>query len=180
MYYFTATQRKAMSLTVSIVNGIVLTIPPAYILERLFGITGLWMMLCADHYGTWIVIAAMIIVTIAKSNGRYRDIFLLDKADDLLSFSVRSDADVSEINSAVADKITDGNRVAEAVAELFAFVNEQAGNAENDIMIRREDGSYVIMLRNNGTEIDAGKFNGKRKSFEYSVVLGMNQIKEII
>ncbi len=180
MYYFTATQRKAMSLTISIVNGIVLTIPPAYILERLFGITGLWMMLCADHYGTWIVIAAMIIVTIAKSNGRYRDIFLLDNADELLSFSVKSDADVSEIKSAVTDKIADGNKVAEAVSELFAFVSEQDKNAENDIIISREDGAYVILLRSNGAEIDVSKFNGKCKSFEYSVVLGMNQIKEII
>ncbi len=180
MYYFTATQREAMSLTVSIVNGIVLTIPVAYILERFFGITGLWAMLCADHYGTWIVIAAMIIVTIAKSNGRYRDIFLLDSADELLSFSVKSDADASEIKSAVADKITDGNGVAETVSELFAFVSERDKSAENDIIISREDGEYVIMLRNNGAEIDESKFNGKCKSFEYSVVLGMNQIKEII
>lgn len=180
MYYFTATQREAMSLAVSIVNGIVLTIPAAYILERLFGITGLWVMLCVDHYGTWIVIAAMIMAAIAKSNGRYRDMFLLDNADELLSFSVKSDADVSEIKSAVADKITDGNMVAEAVAELFEFVSGYDRDAENDIIISRGDGAYVIMLRNSGAEIDAGKFNGKCKSFEYSVVLGMNQIKEII
>ena len=180
MYYFTATQRKAMSLTVSIVNGIVLTIPFAYILERLFGITGLWMTFCAAQYGTWIVIAAMIIVTITKSKGRYRDIFLLDKADDILSFSVKSDADVSEIKSAVADRITDGNEAAEAVSELFAFVSGNDRTAENDIRIKREDGAYVIMLRNNGAEIDKSKFSGKYKSFECSVVLGMNQIKETI
>ena len=180
MYYFTATQRKTMSLTVSIVNGIVLTIPFAYILERLFGITGLWVTFSAAQYGTWIVIAAMIIFTIAKSKGGYRDIFLLDSADELLSFSVRSDADVSEIKSAVADKITDGNKVAEAVSELFKFISDRDKSAENDIIIRREDGEYVIMLRNNGAEIDESKFNGKCKSFEHSVVLGMNQIKEII
>ena len=180
MYYFTATQRKAMSLTVSIVNGIVLTIPFAYILSRLFGITGLWITSCAAQYGTWIVIAAMIIITIAKSNGRYSDMFLLDKAGELLSFSVRSDADVSEIKSAVADKITDGDKAAEAVSELFAFVSGNDKSAENDIRIGREDGAYVIMLRNNGAEIDESKFSGKYKSFEYTVVLGMNQIKEII
>ena len=135
---------------------------------------------CAAQYGTWIVIAVMIILTIAKSNGRYNDIFLLDKADELLSFSVKSDADVSEIKSAVADKITDGNKIAEAVSELFAFVSKQDRSAENDIIIRHEGSSQVILLRNNGAEIDGSNFSGKYKSFEYSAVLGMNQIKEII
>ncbi len=169
-----------MSLTVSIVNGVVLTIPFAYILERLFGITGLWITSCAAQYGTWIVIATMIIITIAKSNGRYKDMFLLDKADELLSFSVRSDTDVSEIKSAVAEKFADRNKVAEAVSELLAFVSGNDKSAENDIRIGHEDGSYVIMLCNNGAEIDESKFVGKYKSFEHSVVLGMNQIKEII
>lgn len=180
MYYFTATQRNAMSLTVSIVNGVVLTIPFAYILGRLFGITGLWITSCAAQYGTWIVIAVMIIITIAKSNGRYKDMFLLDKPDDLLSFSVRSDADILKIKAAVADKLADGNKAAEAVSELLAFVSRNDKSAENDIRICREDGSYVIMLCNNGPEIDESKFIDKHKSFEYSVVLGMNQIKEII
>ena len=180
MYYFTATQRNAMSLTVSIVNGIVLTIPFAYILGRLFGITGLWITSCAAQYGTWIVIAIMIIITIAKSNGRYKDMFLLDKADELLSFSVRSDADVSEIKSAVADKLTDGNKAAEAVSEVLAFVSGNDKSAENDIRIGREDGAYVIMLCNNGAEINESNFCGKYKNFEHTVVLGLNQIKEII
>ncbi len=180
MYYFTAMQRKTMSLIVSIVNGIVLTIPFAYILERLFGITGLWITSCAAQYGTWLVIAAMIIVSIAKSKGRYKDIFLLDEADELLSFSVRSDTDVSEIKSAVADRITDGSKAAEAVSELLAFVSKNDKSAENDIRIKYEDGAYVIMLRNNGAEIDESKFNGRYKSLEHTVVLGMNQIKEII
>lgn len=180
MYYFTATQRKAMSLTVSIVNGIVLTIPFAYILGRLFGITGLWITSDAAQYGTWLVIAAMIIVSMVKSKGRYKNIFLLEEGNELLSFSVKSDTDVLEIKSAVADKITDENKVAEDVSELFAFVSSNDKNAENDIRIEKENGTYVINLINNGDEIDEEKFNGKYKSFEYSVVLGMNQIKEII
>ncbi len=182
MYYFTATQRKAMSLTVSMVNGIVLTIPFAYILGNIFGITGIWMTFGAAQYGTWIVIAAMIIVTVAKSKGRYKDIFLLEEADELLSFSVKSHVSASEIKSAVANKITDenGNKIAEAVSELFAFVSHNDKKAENDIRIKRENGAYVIMLRNNGAEIDGKKYNSKCKSFECASVLGMNQIKEII
>ena len=122
----------------------------------------------------------MIITTIAGSKGRYKDIFLLEEADELLSFSVRSDADAEEIKSAVADRITDGNKVAQAVSELFKFVSANDKNAENDIRIKREDSTYVIMLRNNGSEIDESKFNGIYESLEHTVVLGMNQIKKII
>ena len=85
-----------------------------------------------------------------------------------------------EIKSAVAEKFADRNKVAEAVSELLAFVSGNDKSAENDIRIGHEDGSYVIMLCNNGAEIDESKFVGKYKSFEHSVVLGMNQIKEII
>ncbi len=189
MYYFTATQRKAMSLTVSIVNGIILTIPFAYVLSRLFGITGIWMTFGAAQYGTWVVIAAMIIVTIAKSKGKYKDVFLLESEteNELMSFSVKSDVPVSDIRSAVANKAVankiegdGGNEVAAAVSELFSFASDNDKSSENDIRVRRENGTYVIMLRNNGAEIDGSKYNGKCKSFECTSVLGMNQIKEII
>lgn len=182
MYYFTATQRKAMSLTVSIVNGIVLTIPFAYILSHLFGITGIWMTFGAAQYGTWFVIAAMIIVTVVRSKGKYRDIFMLESADELLSFSVKSDVSSSDIRSAVGSKISgvDGGKVADAVSELFSFVSDNDKKAENDIRIRRENDEYVIMLRNNGAEIDGDKYGGRCRHFECTSVLGMNEIKEII
>ncbi len=178
MYYFTATQRKAMSLTVSIVNGIVLTIPFAYIFSRLFGITGIWMTFDAAQYGTCIVIAIMIGAMIIKSKGRYKNIFLLDEPDDLLSFSVDSGADTAEIKSAVGEKL--GGAAADAVCNLFAAVSENDKGSLNDIRIKLEDGHYIVRFRNNSSELDEESLCSRCGELEYARVLGMNQIKKII
>ena len=182
MYYCTATRRKVMSLIISIVNGIVITIPCAYILGRIFGITGLWITLVTAQYGTWVAIAIMAIVTIKKSHGAYKNIYLLEESgeNEIMSFSVNSVVPENSIKSCMADKLPD--KMITAVTELLAFVNAGGANkgkpVDTDIRIQREENDYVILLRSNGRELNAEDFNNKYTRFDYTRVLGMNQIKE--
>lgn len=182
MYYFTATQRKAMSLAVSIVNGIVLTIPSAYLLSRIFGINGLWMTFSAAQYGTCIFIAVMIFAVILKSKGKYKNIFLLEDQNEILSMSVSSSEAVADLKSSV-EHVMKGNRgkaVADSIAQIFNIVSENDKSSLNDIRVMLDNGSYVVFVINNGKEIDAEKFDRISNNIEFSRVLGMNQIREII
>ena len=56
LYYYMSIQRKALSTTISVVNGVAVLIPSALILGKLFGITGIWISLVAAQVGTLIVI----------------------------------------------------------------------------------------------------------------------------
>ena len=183
MYYCTATRRKVMSLTISIVNGIVLTIPFAYILGRTFGITGLWFTFAAAQYGTWIAIAIMILVVIKKSYGAYNNVFLLEKEDEnqIMSVSVNSDIPAGAVKSYMTDKLPDKvtDAIEELLANVFAVGGKKGKPVDVDIRINRGENDYVILLRSNGCGLNAEDFNNKYKSFDYTSVLGMNQVKVI-
>lgn len=188
MYYFTATKKKVISLTISIVNGIAITIPCAYILSRLFGITGLWLTMVIAQYGTWLVIAIMVIVTKQKSQGMYQDFYLLQSntAKEMLSFSVNSDYSGEQVEAYMTEQLSDATgkyqNIMKATLETLSFINEEdKGNfVETDVRINLEGKEYVILMRSNGGELDSEKFQASCKSFHCNRVLGMNQIRETI
>lgn len=190
MYYFTATKKKGISLTISIVNGIAITIPCAFILSRLIGITGLWLTMVIAQYGTLLIIAVIVAVSIKKSKGRYKDVFLLESSDtdEILSFSLNSELTSDKIESYMVEKLPAADESYEkliaATTATLSFVNGAAGNkgkpVDTDIRIQREEGDYILLLRNNGAELKGEDFTGECKSFQCNNVLGMNQIKEII
>lgn len=189
MYYFTATKKKSMSLTVSIVDGLVFIIPCTYILNMLFGINGIWVAYVLARYGTWIVIAAMIVAAIKRSKGRYKDLYMLnDDVNELMSLSVNSDIPMEEILSYVTEKL-DGTdtqnkeKIMAALSEILACINatEENKSVLTDIRINHEENNYIILLRSNGSLSDALEIKKKiYKNFEHASVLGMNQIKAVI
>lgn len=56
LYYYMATQKRAISTAISIINGIVILIPSALILGKFFGITGVWYSLVVAQVGTLVVV----------------------------------------------------------------------------------------------------------------------------
>ena len=192
MYYFMATKKKFLSLTISIVNGIAIIVPCAYVLSEIFGITGIWLTLVVAQYGTLLFIAVMVFVIIKRSNGRYKNFYLIESSKDneLLSFSVNSALSKEEIASYMTEKLADIDYQARekmilATAEVLAFVKELGAKrgkpVETDIRVNREGNDYIILLRSNGYEIKMAEMHHTIcKSFDYTRVLGMNQIKIVV
>ncbi len=192
MYYFMATKKKFLSLTISIVNGIAIIVPCAYVLNEIFGITGIWLTLVAAQYGTLLFIAVMVFVMVKRSNGRYKNIYLIENNDEneVLSFSVNSAFPNGEIESYMAEKLAavdyqTKEKIILATKEVLAFVKALGAKrgrlVETDIRVNREKNDYIVLLRSNGYEIKTEEINHTIcKSFDYTRVLGMNQIKIVV
>ncbi len=192
MYYFMATKKKFLSLTISIVNGIAIIVPCAYVLSEIFGITGIWLTLVAAQYGTLLFIAVMVFVMVKRSNGRYKNIYLIENNDEneVLSFSVNSAFPNGEIESYMAEKLAavdyqTKEKIILATKEVLAFVKALGAKrgrlVETDIRVNREKNDYIVLLRSNGYEIKTEEINHTIcKSFDYTRVLGMNQIKIVV
>lgn len=192
MYYFMATKKKFLSLTISIVNGIAIIVPCAYVLNEIFGITGIWLTLVAAQYGTLLFIAVMVFVMVKRSNGRYKNIYLIENNDEneVLSFSVNSAFPNGEIESYMAEKLAavdyqTKEKIILATKEVLAFVKALGAKrgrlVETDIRVNREKNDYIVLLRSNGYEIKTEEINHTIcKSFDYTRVLGMNQMKIVV
>lgn len=193
MYYYMATKRKGFSVTISVLNGIAIIIPCAYLMDLIWGINGIWLSMVAAQYGTLLVLAVMVFVTVKCSKGRYKNFYLLDESskEELLSFSVNSEISQDLIANYLSENLSipDDTKVKIILATtyLLAQINSLGAKKEKpvdcDIRIRFEDNNYILFIRSNGNELDGDKLileNNICKSLDCYCVLGMNQIKVII
>lgn len=193
MYYYMATTRKGFSVTISVLNGIALIIPCVYFMDLLWGVNGIWTAMTVAQYGTLLVLAVMLIVTIKKSDGRYKNFYLLDEKskNEIISVSVSTDFSENTVEEYLSENLTADNEtklsVTSAITHIFSEI-KSSGSKKNkavdiDIRIRYENNSYIILMLSNGNELNSPHLiseNNTYKSFECTTVLGMNQIKVII
>lgn len=193
MYYYMATTRKGFSVTISVLNGIAIIIPCAYFMDLLWGINGIWIAMVVAQYGTLVVLAGMLFFTIKKSNGRYRNFYLLNEnsRNEIMSFSVNTDFSENSVVEYITENLTADNKtqlsIISAIKHIFSEIRS-TGSKNNtavdmDIRIRYEDNNYIILIISNGNKLDGDNIiseNNTYKSFECTSVLGMNQIKVII
>ncbi len=200
LYYYMATQKRAISTAISVINGIVIIIPSALILSKFFGITGVWLSLVVSQFGTLVVVYFIDLVEKKKSGGKYKSFYLLEETEDneILSLSFKGTkenaAGVSLYLSSFLAKngIEElrANRIEVAVEEMAADCAERMKNkkkdADIDIRIFSDRDGTVISVRDNGEEfnpLDCEKqepnplsvVKAISEKVEYSRVIGFNR-----
>lgn len=200
LYYYMATQKRAISTAISFANGIIIIIPSALILSKLFGITGVWISLVVAQVGTLVVVYFIDLVEKKRSGGKYKNFYLLEETDDneLLSLSFKGTkenaAGVSLYLSSFLAKngIEElcANRIAVAVEEMAADCAERMSSkkkdADIDIRIFSDSDGTIISVRDNGEPFDPIDCGGQEpsslnvvkaisESVEYSRVIGFNR-----
>lgn len=202
LYYYMSIQRKALSTTISVVNGVAVLIPSALILGKLFGITGIWISLVASQVGTLIVIYFIILVLKKKSKGKYNSFYLFESNDnnEIISLSFKG---TKENASGVSLYLTTfltahgieknkANRIAVAVEGISANLAERTSKkkkADIDIRVMIDNRETIISIRDNGEAFDFVKNDSQddmlseikvvqaiSESIEYSNVLGFNRL----
>lgn len=203
LYYYMAIQKKALSTTISVVNGVAILIPSALILARLFGITGVWLSLVAAQVGTLIAIYFIILVLKKKSKGKYNSFYLLESNDnnEIISLSFKGTKEnaagvslyLTSFLTAHGIEKNKANRIAVAVEDMSASLAErtnQKKKADIDIRIMIDGDEAIISIRDNGEAFDPIKFNNNSekmlseikvvqaisKSIEYTNILGFNRV----
>ena len=169
-----ATQKRAISTAISIINGIVILIPSALILGKFFGITGVWYSLVVAQVGTLVVVYFIDLAEKRKSGGKYKNFYLdmfrakgileLMKGYLALSFKGTKEnaAGVSLYLSSFLSKNgieeSRANRIAVAVEEMAANCAERMKGkkkfADIDIRIFADKNETIISVRDNGDEFD--------------------------
>ena len=142
LYYYMAIRKRAISTTISVLNGIGILIPAALILAKFFGLTGIWLSLVVAQVGTLIVVLIIDFVIIKKSNGKYKNILLLEDIEDneLLSLSFRGTYEnASGVSLHLTSFLTSNgiekniaNRVAVSVEEIALEATERMKTKKKD------------------------------------------------
>ena len=202
LYYYMAIQRKTLSTTIAVVNGIAILIPSALILSVFFGITGVWISLVVAQVGTLVVLYFIIMVIKRKSKGKYDSFYLLESSDDnqIVSLSFKgSKENASGVSLYLTSFLTShnidknvANRIAVAVEGISADIAERTckkKKADIDIRIMIDGGDTIISIRDNGEPYDIVSNDSEEKtlseievvkavskSVEYSSVLGFNRL----
>lgn len=202
LYYYMATQRKTLSTTIAVVNGIVILIPSALILSVFFGITGVWISLVAAQVGTLIVLYFIVLVIKRKSKGKYDSFYLIESNDnnEIVSLSFKgSRENASGVSLYLTSFLTShnieknvANRIAVAVEGISADIAERTAKkkkADIDIRIMIDGNDAIISIRDNGEPYDIVSNDSEEKtlseievvkavskSVEYSSVLGFNRL----
>ena len=202
LYYYMAIQRKTLSTTIAVLNGIVILIPSTLILAVFFGITGVWISLVVAQVGTLVVLYFIIMVIKRKSKGKYDSFYLLESSDDnqIVSLSFKgSKENASGVSLYLTSFLTShniekniANRIAVAVEGISADIAERTckkKKADIDIRIMIDGGDTIISIRDNGEPYDIVPNDSEEKtlseievvkavskSVEYSSVLGFNRL----
>lgn len=194
MYYYMATNKRVIAVTISVVNGIAIIVPCAYALSLFFGVTGIWYSMIAAQYGTLLVIVCIVFAMLNRSKGKYRGFYLLEEnsVNDIMSFSVNSDLSEAVVEAYIMRQLDMSDseaktKLACVVREMLSYTKKTKTKKnkplETDVRIRYENDEYIVFVRNNGDKFNPDEEilkSGTYKKFDYAYVLGMNQIKIVI
>lgn len=201
LYYYMAIRKRAISTTISVLNGIGILIPSTLILAKFFGLTGIWFSLVVAQVGTLVVVLIIDFVIIKKSKGKYRNILLLEDIDDneLLSLSFKGTYEnASGVSLYLTSFLTSNgiekniaNRVAVSVEEIALEATERMKSkkkdADIDIRISSDKNNMIVSIRDNGDEFNPNYDIGDdeisplkviksiSKNIEYTRTLGFNR-----
>lgn len=201
LYYYMAIRKRAISTTISVLNGIGILIPSTLILAKFFGLTGIWFSLVVAQVGTLVVVLIIDFVIIKKSKGKYRNILLLEDIDDneLLSLSFKGTYEnASGVSLYLTSFLTSNgiekniaNRVAVSVEEIALEATERMKSkkkdADIDIRIFSDKNNVIVSIRDNGDEFNPNYDIGDdeisplkviksiSKNIEYTRTLGFNR-----
>lgn len=201
LYYYMAIRKRAISTTISVLNGIGILIPSTLILAKFFGLTGIWFSLVVAQVGTLVVVLIIDFVIIKKSKGKYRNILLLEGIDDneLLSLSFKGTYEnASGVSLYLTSFLTSNgiekniaNRVAVSVEEIALEATERMKSkkkdADIDIRIFSDKNNMIVSIRDNGDEFNPNYDIGDdeisplkviksiSKNIEYTRTLGFNR-----
>lgn len=163
--YYQTIERSGLATAVSLVEGLVLIVPLAWILSRFWGLNGIWIAFVLTELGTFAFIWLCVRREEVKSQGRVKGLLLLPAGQSsgrALDLTIRNTLDeavaLSEevrlfcLNQGLSPSMS--NKVAVAVEELAVNVakhgHDRKGKHYIDLGLRLTDESINISFRDDG------------------------------
>lgn len=202
MNFFQATKHKPLSIMVSLLRGLVLTVPLAFAMSKLFGTTGLWWSIFVSEMLTALILFGVCFTVSRKKKDKYSSILLFERdSENCALFDVSLEAEqksavkVSETirdfcleNSVEYKKAQYAGLLAEETVEHIRRFNKDSA-PRIDLFCSVLPDKVILSVRDNGAifdpanvEEDTEEFSNLKMihsvadSVEYTRVIGLNNM----
>ena len=202
MNYFQSVKHKPLSIMITLLRGMVITVPLAYAMSKLFGVTGIWWSLFLSEMLTAAAAFVVSFIICRTKKEKYSGVFLFERsADNSAVFDVSIEAkktfavSVSESISAFCLE----NSVDEQKAKYAGLLAEETVehirryNAPKvpqiDLFCKVLDDRVILSVRDNGVIFDPANVDDDTEEFsnlkminsvadkvEYTRVIGLNNM----
>ena len=203
MNYFQATKHKPLSIMISLMRGLVITVPLALLMGKAFGAVGIWWSIFISEMITAVSVFAVSFVISRLKSDKYSGILLLEKAEENgAEYDVSLEAEavqavsVSESisrfcldNSVAEKKARYAGLLAEEAVEHIRRFNQGKKPPRIDLFCKVLPDKLILTVRDNGalfdpanTDEDTEEFsnlkmiNSVAENVEYSRVIGLNNM----
>ena len=202
MNYFQSVKHKPLSIMITLLRGIVMTVPLAYAMSKLFGVKGIWWSLFISEMLTAAAAFAVSFIIYRTKKDKYCSVFLFEKAaDNGAVYDVSLDAqkrgavkvseDISTFcleNSVSEQKAKYAGLLAEeAVEHIRRFNTEKV--PQIDLFCKVLDDRVILSVRDNGAIFDPANVRDDTEEFsnlkmigsvadkvDYTRVIGLNNM----
>lgn len=202
MNFYQATKHKPLSIMVSLLRGLVITVPLAFAMSKLFGTSGIWWSLFISEMLTAVILFAVSFIISRKKKDKYSSILLFEKnAQSNAVYDVSLEAEqngavkVSEtirdfcLENSVEDKKAQyaGLLAEETVEHIRRFNTDAAPRI--DLFCSVLPDKVILSVRDNGAIFDPAKVEDDTEEFsnlkmihsvadnvEYTRVIGLNNM----
>ncbi len=202
MNYFQSVKHKPLSIMITLLRGIVMTVPLAYAMSKLFGVKGIWWSLFISEMLTAAAAFAVSFIIYRTKKDKYSSVFLFEKAADngavydvSLDAQKRSAVKVSEdistfcLENSVSEQKAKyaGLLAEEAVEHIRRFNTEKV--PQIDLFCKVLDDRIILSVRDNGAIFDPANVRDDTEEFsnlkmigsvadkvDYTRVIGLNNM----
>ncbi len=203
MYYYSTIQRRFAANILSWTEGIIVVVPAAWILSKIFGLNGIWVAFILAEVAGFFVVWIYSRYVCKNSGGKLNDIFLIERNDSelIMDVSFNADADNAAKISHDAKNILEQKKFDKTVSlKVGVALEEMTLNIEKlnadkkvdvDLRIKRGDDKIIIAIRDNGKSFNPIEYyiveeenlhtdrimllKNLAKKIKYNRVLSLNQ-----
>ncbi len=192
LYYYSAIGKKLIANAISIVQGILVVVPSAFILSKIIGINGVWISFIIAEIVTLLMIAII-------CKGKPENLFPKEENDtSILDLSMQREslsATVEQVfnflkSKDISPKLV--NKISLSIEEMAMFSYENNEKPINiDILLKLDDLGFILTFIDDGKPADIKLLSAEQKekgtfdhiamimaiaqSVEYSYVIGLNK-----
>lgn len=202
MNYFQSVKHKSLSVMITLLRGLVITVPQAFAMSKLFGVTGIWWSLVLSEMLTAAAAFIVSFIIYRTKKEKYSSLFLFEKASDNSAvFDVSLEAQkadavrVSEsISTFCLENLVDeqkakyaGLLAEETVEHIRRFNTEKT--PQIDLFCKVLDDRVILSVRDNGAIFDPANVDDGTEEFsnlkmindvadnvDYTRVIGLNNM----
>lgn len=189
--YYTSIRNRKTAVILSVLQGLVATVPVIYVLVHFFGINGVWMSYPVSNL---VPIAVILIICHANTERFFRmkgHTYLADFSIDMAKISDTVEAVINAVRSAGYDSSI-ANRTGVAIEEMAvaAFERNHDKKLHVDVTVRKAEDVLLVTFSDDGIEFDPLQYlqnSDEEKAgnlamlkavshkIEYGRVVGMNK-----